>query len=515
MWSQSLYGSSMAAKSGPRRRGRGEIERLPSGSLRVRVYAGTDPITKKRHYLVEIVPAGPNAAKEAEKVRTRLLNQVDERRNPRTKATLNQVLDQWLEVAELEESTRIGYIRKLDRHVRPLIGNVPIGKLDAETLESFYALLRRCRDHCNGRPQVRHRVKGRHVCDNRCQRHVCRPLARSTVRQMHAIVSAALSTAVRWRWIAVNPATQAVAPTAPKPDPQPPSAEEAARILAEAWKDPDWGMLVWLAMVTGARRGELCALRWDELDFAGGVLAIRTSIAQDGRKTWEKPTKTHQQRRIALDEQTIGLLRAYHLRCSERAAMLGLKLVGDARVFSLAPDGSTWLKPDSIGQRYERMCARLGMDATLHQLRHYSATALIAGGVDVRTVAGRLGHAGGGTTTLKVYSAWLSEADQRAAGSLGVRMPAPPVEVDPGAPLIIVSPLTEDADGSPYKRIAADLRGAIACGALRPGDRLPSLVDLANRYGVAEGTAHRAMALLSADGVIDVSRGKRAVVAHK
>jgi hypothetical protein len=76
------------------------------------------------------------------------------------------------------------------------------------------------------------------------------------------------------------------------------------------------------------------------------------------------------------------------------------------------------------------MCRRLGWDMNLHQLRRYSATELISAGVDVRTVAGRLGHGGGGTTTLRVYSAWRSEADQRAAGALGVRMPAPPVEVD-------------------------------------------------------------------------------------
>lgn len=70
----------MATASGPRKRARGEIETLPSGSLRVRVYAGIDPVSKKKHYLVETVPAGPGAAKEAEKVRTRLLSQVDERR---------------------------------------------------------------------------------------------------------------------------------------------------------------------------------------------------------------------------------------------------------------------------------------------------------------------------------------------------------------------------------------------------------------------------------------------------
>ena len=72
----------------------------------MRVYAGSDPLTGKRHDLTEVVPPGPKAAAEAEKVRTRLLNQVDEQRNPRTKATVNQLLDRYLAVVELEQSTR-------------------------------------------------------------------------------------------------------------------------------------------------------------------------------------------------------------------------------------------------------------------------------------------------------------------------------------------------------------------------------------------------------------------------
>jgi integrase len=62
------YAGSMSAGTGKRRRSRGEIEQLPSGSLRVRVYAGIDPITGRRHYLREVVPAGSRAAREAEKV---------------------------------------------------------------------------------------------------------------------------------------------------------------------------------------------------------------------------------------------------------------------------------------------------------------------------------------------------------------------------------------------------------------------------------------------------------------
>ena len=130
--------------------------------------------------------------------------------------------------------------------------------------------------------------------------------------------------------VAVNPAAQAAKPTVPKSDPQPPSGLEAARIVVEAWKDPDWGMLVWLAMMTGARRGELCALRWDRVDFTTGVLQIRTSIAQQGANTWEKDTKTHQQRRITLDPQTLALLRTYHARRVGLAAVLNLDLPSES-----------------------------------------------------------------------------------------------------------------------------------------------------------------------------------------
>lgn len=72
------------------------------------------------------------------------------------------------------------------------------------------------------------------------------------------------------------------------------------------------------------------------------------------------------------------------------------------------------------------MACKLKIKTTLHKLGHYSATELIAAGVDVRTVAGRLGHSGGDATTLRAYAAWTSEADQRAAAALSARMPARP-----------------------------------------------------------------------------------------
>jgi len=505
----------MAAASKARKRTRGEIETLRSGALRVRVYAGVDPVTQKRHYLVETVPAGPNAAREAEKVRTRFLHEVDQRRSPRTRATVNQLMDRYLEVLDVEPTTRVTYEGYIRNHIGPLLGTLQLSRLDGEILDSFYAMLRTCRAHCRGRKYIEHHLDGEHDCDERCWWHSCRPLAGSSIRQIHGILSGAFKRAVRWHWIGVNPMDQAEPPSPGRSNPTPPTPEQAAAIVSAAWRDLDWGILVWLAMTTGVRRGELCALRWDCLDITGGVLTIRSAIAQDGARTWEKDTKTHQQRRIALDPQTLALLGAYRRRCEERAQAAGVGLPGSARIFSDSPDGSTWLKPGSVGQRYVRMCARLGWDMNLHQLRHYTATELIASGVDVRTVAGRLGHGGGGATTLRVYSAWVSEADQRAAGTLAAHMPALPdgLTTNDGQ---LVNPVPEPVteDSAPYLRIAADLRAAISCGALSPGDQLPTLVDLAQRYDVAASTVSRAFSSLAEDSYITVSRGRRARVAQ-
>ncbi|WP_216213762.1 tyrosine-type recombinase/integrase [Amycolatopsis aidingensis] len=502
----------MAKTARPRKRRRGKIETLPSGSLRVRVYAGKDPVTGKDHWLSEVVKKGPDAANEAEKARTRLLNQVDERRAPRTRATVGQLLDRHFELLKVEDNTLTGYDSLARIHIRPLLGDQPLGRIDGEILDSFYKELRTCRAHCRGRKYVQHRTDRPHECDDRCGPHKCEPLGDGSIRKIKAILTGAGKRARRWGWMGTNLFELAEPVPVARPNPQPPTADQAAVIANEAWQELDWGMLVWLAMMTGARRGELCALKWDRVDFSAGVLTIRSSIGQRGSRTWEKDTKTHQQRRIALDEQTVTLLRAYRRHCAERVG-IGPEMPVEARIFSPVPDGSTWLKPDTVSQRYARMCARLGWDMNIHQLRHYSATELIAAGVDVRTVAGRLGHGGGGATTLRVYSAWVSEADQRAAGSLTGRMPELPTVLDDSGKLTEPVSTAGDEDESPYRRIAADLRGAIVSGILRSGDQLPTVADLAARYAVSFGTAQRAIAQLRAAGLVTVSRGRRAVVA--
>jgi integrase len=130
------------------------------------------------------VPAGPRALAEATKVRTRLIGQVDEQRHPRTRATVNQLMDRYLDVLDVEVTTRARYEVAIRLHVRPL----PVSRLSGETIDAFHALLRRCREHCDGRPFTVHASSDgdvAHECADRCRPHVCRPLSTESIRKIH------------------------------------------------------------------------------------------------------------------------------------------------------------------------------------------------------------------------------------------------------------------------------------------------------------------------------------------
>jgi len=102
-----------------------------------------------------------------------------------------------------------------------VLGHLRVGQLSPETLDSFYAELLRCRSRCAGRRRVDHRTDEAHECANRCTPHRYKPLAPTTVRHIHFILSGACKRAVRWRRLTVDPMVQAEPPPAPRPNPQP------------------------------------------------------------------------------------------------------------------------------------------------------------------------------------------------------------------------------------------------------------------------------------------------------
>jgi integrase len=413
-----------APAASPERRRRGSI-RAHGRNFQVRVSVGEDPATGERIVLVETAPT----RREAERALTRLLAEADARRAAHAKTSFGALLDRWLPAHEVDLTTRDAYESLIRNHIRPALGAVPLPRLHraaAEILEGFYADLRRCSRRCDRRPFVEHRATGPHDCAQRgCRPHVCRPLSASTVRQVHAIISGALRAAVRWGWLPFNSADMARIPARKRPQPDPPSPQDAARIVAAAWeRDAEWGLYVWLAMVTGARRGELLALRWEHIDLDHGVLTLRRNYVRAAGRGHDKDTKSHQMRRLSIDPATVELLRRHRASCAEIHELLGLDVTADHYVFSALPDHSRPRDPSSMTRRYGRMVAGLGIDTHLHELRHYSATELLTAGIDLRTVAGRLGH-GDGTTTLRHYAAWTTTADQKAASVVSSRLPRP------------------------------------------------------------------------------------------
>jgi integrase len=173
-----------------------------------------------------------------------------------------------------------------------------------------------------------------------------------------------------------------------------------------------------LAASTGARRGELLALRLHDLDLPAGMLSIKRGIVITDAGLVKQGTKTHQARRISLDPRTVEVLSMHLAQQDALAASIGIVFRPDGFVFTHTVDGSTPWRPDSTTRAFRRLCARCGVTGVrLHDLRHYVATRLLSNGIDARTVAGRLDHRNP-STTLNVYAHFVPGSDRDASAAL-------------------------------------------------------------------------------------------------
>jgi integrase len=355
------------------------------GAWQVVVYAGADPRTGRERRIRRTVHGSKRAAQDVERqlvVEARAGN-VDD-----PQMTVADALAAWLQHAapDLAATTLYNYRRLIDQRINPELGSVRLAKLTPAMLDGYYG-----------------RLRG--------------DLSPKTIRNIHAVLRRALKQVQRWGWIASNPAALASPPRIAATEIRPPARADVAAFLAKLTAtDPELGTLVWLAAVTGARRGELCGLRWSDIDATRGTLLIERAVAQIGGAAIIKSTKTHQARRIALDCATLELLDRQRDRLVERAEALGVKFTDDLPVFP--NEHFEHLHPDTISKRYRAAADAAGMPGRLHDLRHFAATQALAAGIPVRTVAGRLGHANPATTH-NVYAHFLEASDQHAAEVLG------------------------------------------------------------------------------------------------
>jgi integrase len=370
--------------------------RKRGGAWELRAYAGVDPVSSRQKYVTRTFKGGK---RDAEAALSQLVSEVSGGRLAAQDATVADLLDQWLDFAkpELSPTTARGYDWIIKTYILPSLGTQPLARLKPALLDRFYVKLRQ-----SGGKEGK-------------------PLAPATVRQVHAIIRRALQQAVRWEWIASNPASLATPPRLRASQIDPPDPGDVLALIdAARANDPDFGCFVLLAATSGARRGELCALQWSDLDLKKATVTISRAIVEaQHSQLVEKDTKTHSVRRISLDEMTVGSLQELRTRCMSRAKTVGVTLPADAYIFSPEPDGSRAWSPNDVTKNFIRIRNAAGFGSVrLHDFRHFAATRLLAEGVPVRTVAGRLGHANA-ATTLTVYGHFVAESDVDAAAKLG------------------------------------------------------------------------------------------------
>ena len=148
---------------------------------------------------------------------------------------------------------------------------------------------------------------------------------------------------------------------------------------------------------------------------------------------WLAPPRLTRSGAIALDVYTLAVLSEHRVRATGWAQEAGITIEPSGYILTFDPSGMESIRPDSLGQAFGRLSRRLGLEGlTLHSLRHFSASTLMASGRDVRTIAGRLGHADA-STTVRLYAHGVGGKDQDAADLLGAALSrAQPAAACPG-----------------------------------------------------------------------------------
>lgn len=320
---------------------------------------------------------------------------------------LETFLERWLAhiAADREPTTMRGY-RSAVKAINTKLGHLRLDRLDAQAIDHAYA---------------QWLAEGR---------------SRLTVRKYHQTLSAALTQAWRWDLIPMPP-TQKVRPPSgagARREPVPITVVRDLIVAAENSGYPALAALIALDSTTGLRRGELCGLRWGDVDLMAGTLKVVRAVKarDDGADETDLrrgprihtggfvlgDVKTHLGRTLTLDPFAVEALKVHRRGVEARAREAGLVIAEGSYIFSLDPAGRDWYSPTTVTHHFHAVATSLGVTATLHGIRHTVATTLLAQGFDLASVAKRLGHADG-TVTMKVYAHALAERDQAAADLLG------------------------------------------------------------------------------------------------
>ena len=297
-----------------------------------------------------------------------------------SKTTVSQFLDRWLENVKMRVSAKTyeRYEQVCHKNIAPLLGAVPLAKLKPAQISQAYATAL---------------TSGRRKCTG--------GLSPRTVHHMHVILKGALTQAVKWEILFRNPAGAVDPPKVTRAPMQTYDLGQTAELI-EALRGKRIFVAVLLAVLCGLRRGEIAALRWRNVDLAGGQLAVVQSAEQTKAGVRYKEPKSGRARTVALSATLVAELRAHRIQQAQELLKVGRRLSDDDFVVTQA-DGSP-LQPHSLGQEWVRFLANSTLPRIrFHDLRHAHATHLLASGVHPKVASERLGHSTVGIT-LDIYS---------------------------------------------------------------------------------------------------------------
>ncbi|MHB8318057.1 MAG: tyrosine-type recombinase/integrase [Acidimicrobiales bacterium] len=376
-------------------------ERRP-GVWKLRVYVGNRPdgtpiqVTRTLDTTNGKSTTKPGSGSRlADRELSKMVSDASAGRLLRQAVTLGDLIDQWIDSIEESRSpvTIREYRRLANLIVKPELGTVKLSRLTARHLDSLYAQIT---------------AKGSKV---------------TTARRVHALIGAALHQAERWDLVEKNVSKRASPPPLRTTSVAAPSPEEVLAIVEQAEKaNPSLARMLLIAALSGARRGELCAIRWSDLNWDTHTLTIAKSVYELAGGGWaEKTTKTHQERQVSLDDLALDTFCQQRESVDDLARQLDLAVLEDGFVWSPSPVGAEPYRPASISHFLSRTAKKAGVKTHLHALRHFSATQGIAAGTDVVTMATRLGHRDP-SVTLRVYAHALERRDREVAAAIGASL---------------------------------------------------------------------------------------------
>ena len=326
--------------------------------------------------------------KDAQKALTAALNAADAGTlvDP-TRMTVQEYLQAWLDSSTtLSPKTRERYDELAKVQIFPHVGQIKIQKLKPEHLEQWHSAL------------------------------LASGLAPRTIVHAHRVLSVCLTRAVTNGTLARNVASVARPPMVEDEEVVILTPEQVSAVL-QALKGHSIYPIVALALSTGMRRGELCALRWSDVDLDRGVLHVENSLEETRHGGLRvKPPKTKSGRRnISLSGDAVVMLREHRKQQLELRLVLG-QGGQPALVFSNIEGGH--IKPNSISRNWLRLIIAKKLPRVgFHALRHTHASVLIGRGVDILTVSRRLGHRKA-SVTLDIYGHLIEGADNAAADAI-------------------------------------------------------------------------------------------------